>query len=119
MNGICEHNSEKNEKWLTSRYTLEERLKTLNLDIATTDVLLIKPFIEFDAEFEVPHQSKKWFINDPAEIQQHREGWKCIEDSLLSPEIQLELELLERQKCARIIQLIGIQLCAYVELDLL
>ena len=97
-----------------SHYTMDERMKALRLDhpvrFPVEETSLIQPFPEFNVLFEVPRQLKKWYINKPEYVEKVREGWKNINEfkaSLLSPEKKQELELLERQKCARLVQLIG------------
>lgn len=110
MNGLHINGKE----FAPSRFSMEYRLETRKQNIAIEQVVLMKPFIEFDEMFEVPTQSERWYVNDPDKIKSHREHWEKIDDQNVSAYLQSndrdELELLERQKCARVIQAMGEQL---------
>lgn len=109
MNGF-----HKKDGRVTSNYSFEERFRTLKVNIPIEEHSLISPFPEFDAVFQVPSQSVKWYVTDYS-LQSYREDWSNIEEMqslLVSSGSLLEIELVERQKCAKLIQLIGQQLNA-------
>lgn len=104
------NNSGSDSEWPESSYTMHERDISNRITQTSGELTKIRPFSQFDVEFTVSQGSAKWFVND-AMIQEIRDEWKRSSWFTACP--PKELELLERQKAAKLIQLIGQQLSAY------
>lgn len=92
-------------EWRKSKYSLEERMKSLKVDRVREKRSVIQPFPSDFAEFSVPANSAKWFFCTKTEIELIRMKHGDLE---LFP--QEDHELLERQKAALFIQRLGQEL---------
>lgn len=91
--------------WPVSRFSKEMRALTIKAEKVYEEPAKFRPFPHFDATFVIASRSAKWFVNEE-KIQKIRKQWTNYSSSRESD----ELELLERQKAAKLIELIGVQL---------
>lgn len=99
--------SDSDPEWPESSYSMTDRANTIKTELAYEEPSRIRPFCQFDAEFVIALRSAKWFAS-VQKIQDIRNGWK--HKSWFSSSQTEQIELLERQKAAKLIQLIGQQL---------